>query len=53
MARVSSEKKKDLFVDACSRCGGVWYDGGEVELLLKDGYTVGLVSRLRHLFSSK
>lgn len=26
-----------IYVDFCSECGGVWYDGGEVAELLADG----------------
>ena len=35
MKRVESSGKRDLFVDACPTCEGIWYDGGEVDLLLR------------------
>ncbi len=53
MMRVESAGKKDLFVDACPRCEGIWYDGGEVDLLLRDGDPPGLVSRIKQLIRGK
>ena len=26
-------KKKDVIIDVCNRCGGMWLDAGEVEKL--------------------
>jgi len=37
LTRIPSPGRKDLFIDACGLCGGVWYDGGEVDDLLADG----------------
>ena len=37
LARVLSPGRSDLYVDVCGLCGGVWYDGGEVDDLLADG----------------
>ncbi len=36
LIRAPSPTEPDLHVDFCPECGGVWYDGGEVELLLSD-----------------
>ena len=37
LLRVASPGREDLHIDACTKCGGVWYDGGEVDDLLEDG----------------
>ena len=53
MKRVESEGKKGLYVDACPICEGVWYDGGEVDMLLKEGDPPGLISRIKQLIRGK
>ena len=34
LRRTSAKGKKDLFLDICPGCEGVWYDGGEVNEFL-------------------
>lgn len=36
----------DIEIDHCVRCGGIWLDGGELELLMED------VAKARHLLES-
>ena len=52
MTRTPSPTNPDLHVDTCLECGGVWYDGGEVDQLLDGGmgermgrFLKGLVGR--------
>ena len=35
MIRVASAKKRDVILETCPECRGVWLDGGELKLLLQ------------------
>jgi len=51
MSRRESDEQPELYLDHCEVCGGVWFDGGEVEDLLgADGpglaaWLLGLLKR--------
>ena len=52
---MQKEILEDIIVDRCPECGGVWFDGGELEVLsaaihqaASPGDDVGLASRLLH-----
>lgn len=40
----------DVRVDKCSSCEGVFFDRGELDLMLAEHETIGLFNRLKHLF---
>ncbi len=50
LSRVPSPNRPELHVDACGLCGGVWYDGGEVDELLEDGVGARLGRFVKGLF---
>ena len=52
LSRVPSPSREDLHVDACGLCGGVWYDGGEVDELLADGVGQRLGRFVKGLFGT-
>ncbi len=35
MIRVASAKKREVILETCPECRGVWLDGGELKLLLR------------------
>jgi hypothetical protein len=54
-AQMEKEVLEDLIVDRCPKCGGVWLDGGELEVLgaaiqraASPGSSPGMASRLLH-----
>lgn len=52
MIRVANPGNAELFIDACPNCGGVWYDGGEVDDLLADTVGEKLGSFVKSIFKS-
>ncbi len=47
-ARLREENLAGVLIDACPACGGLWFDQGEVELLLRAKRSFW--TRLRELF---
>jgi hypothetical protein len=48
--KLAEQKMDTVVVDRCGSCGGVFFDAGELELLLGSQEPKGVMSSLRKLF---
>lgn len=46
-------KMESVMIDRCGNCGGIFFDAGEVEMLLQSQSTGGAMSGLRRLFGGR
>jgi hypothetical protein len=49
-SQLAEQKMEGIVVDRCESCGGIFFDRGELELLLGSQEPKGVMSSLRKLF---